>query len=112
MEGLSQEGIKEGCREQPGTKQVYLECNSPATASILVDVLAKLFCDSFVGWVGINLEMYPNFRKQTLPNKRLDSKKIIGKYWVLTSITIPSGKCVRTDYNLCCRVCVLTRDLA
>jgi hypothetical protein len=47
VEELSEEGIKEGCREQPGTKRVDLECNYSASASILADVLAKLFCDSF-----------------------------------------------------------------
>ena len=46
MEGLSQEGIKEGCREQPGTKRVF-EGNYPASTLILADVLAKLSCDSF-----------------------------------------------------------------
>ena len=58
-EELLKEGIKEGCREQPETKRVYLECNYPASTSKLADVLAKLFCDSFelVDGCWINLNM-------------------------------------------------------
>lgn len=47
VEELSQEGIKEGCREQPCTNGARFECIYPVSASILADVLAKLSCDPF-----------------------------------------------------------------
>lgn len=68
-EELSQEGLKEGCREQPGTKRALFECNYPASILILADVLVKLSYDSFV--LGVVGQTYPKDREFAARNSNI-----------------------------------------